>query len=163
MIPGIAIGFYLFYTLDLSFLLYIYGTVIVLIAVKSFFTKQGQYNMSLPVFLLVMMCAGLMQGLFVSGGAFVVIYAVHTFKSKEEFRATLSVLWVVLNTILLIQEGIVGEITPQNSLLSFYILIPSLLGVYLGNRLHHKISGKGFLLLSNILLLVSGIVCFFKV
>ncbi|WP_307761608.1 hypothetical protein, partial [uncultured Succinatimonas sp.] len=48
MIPGIAIGFYLFYTLDLSFLLYIYGTVIVLIALKSFFTKQGLYKMSLP-------------------------------------------------------------------------------------------------------------------
>ena len=163
MIPGIAIGFYLFYTLDLSFLLYIYGTVIVLIALKSFFTKQGLYNMSLPLLVFVMLCAGLMQGLFVSGGAFVVVYAVHTFKNKEEFRSTLSVLWVVLNTILLIQEGIAGEITPQNSLLSFYVLIPSLLGVYFGNRLHHKISGKGFLLLSNILLLISGIVCFFKV
>ena len=87
MIPGIAIGFYLFYTLDLSFLLYIYGTVIVLIALKSFFTKQGLYKMSLPLLVFVMLCAGLMQGLFVSGGAFVVVYAVHTFKNKEEFRA----------------------------------------------------------------------------
>lgn len=161
--PGMLLGFYLFYVLDLSFLLYIYGTVIIILAIKSFFAPKAAKPMSLPMTVFIMTCAGIMQGLFVSGGAFVVLYAVRVFKTKAEFRATLSLLWTVLNVIILGEIYLAGELTQENILFSAYIVLPAVLGVYFGNILHKKISGPAFLMLSNILLLLSGLSCFLKV
>ncbi len=163
VIPGMILGFYLFYQLELNFLLYIYGTVIIVIAFKSFFTPPAPRPLSLPLTVLIMIGAGLMQGLFVSGGAFVVLYAVRVFKYKAEFRATLSLLWVVLNLIILLELQLAGELNSDNTIFSLLIVIPAMLGVYLGNILHRRISGRAFLRLANILLLLSGLSCFLKV
>ena len=103
-----------------------------------------------------------MHSLFVSSGAFMVIYAMHTFKDKSEFRATMVVLGAFLNILLLFQEIFADEITFYNTGLSVAVLIPSLLAIFIGNRLHKKLSGSRFFLLANILLLISGLVCFFK-
>lgn len=162
MIPGMFLGLYLFYNVNYHFLLYIYGTVILTIAVKNFFTKNLVYKMPLPLTLLIMTGAGLMHTLFVSSGAFLVIYAMHTFKDKSAFRANMVVLGAFLNILLLFQEIVANEITLYNTGLSAAVLIPSLLAIYIGNRLHNKLSGAKFFLLANILLLVSGLVCFLK-
>lgn len=42
--------------------------------------------------------------MFVSGGALLVVYAAQVLKEKEEFRATLAPVWVVLNSILLVSQ-----------------------------------------------------------
>ena len=162
MIPGILFGLYLFYNVNYHFLLYVYGSIILIIAVKNFFTKPLVYKMTLPLVLLIMTGAGIMHSLFVSSGAFMVIYAMHTFKDKSEFRATIVVLGAFLNILLLFQEIIAKEITFYNTGLSIAVIIPSLLAIFLGNRLHKKLSGNKFFLLANILLLISGLVCFFK-
>lgn len=162
MIPGILFGLYLFYNVNYLFLLYVYGSIILIIAVKNFFTKPLVYKMTLPLVLLIMTGAGIMHSLFVSSGAFMVIYAMHTFKDKSEFRATMVVLGAFLNILLLFQEIIAKEITFYNTGLSIAVIIPSLLAIFLGNRLHKKLSGNKFFLLANILLLISGLVCFFK-
>lgn len=39
----------------------------------------------------------IIHGMFVSGGALLVIYATQVLKEKEEFRATVAPVWVVLN------------------------------------------------------------------
>lgn len=83
-------------------------------------------------------------------------------KDKSEFRATMVVLGAFLNILLLFQEIIAKEITLYNTGLSIAVIIPSLLAIFLGNRLHKKLSGNKFFLLANILLLISGLVCFFK-
>ena len=161
--PGMLLGFYCFYTLHMSFLLYIYGTVIILIAAKSFFTPPAPHTMPLWVTLIVMTCAGLMQGLFVSGGAFVVLYAVRVFKDKAEFRSTLSLLWTVLNLGIVFQSWLAGELNYANVTFSLKIVPVVLLAVCLGNILYKHINGKAFLLLANILLVLSGLSCFLKV
>lgn len=162
MIPGILFGLYLFYNVNYHFLLYVYGTVILVIALKNFFTRPLVYKMTLPLVLIIMTGAGIMHSLFVSSGAFMVIYAMHTFKDKSEFRATMVVLGAFLNILLLFQEIFADEITFYNTGLSVAVLIPSLLAIFIGNRLHKKLSGSRFFLLANILLLISGLVCFFK-
>lgn len=161
--PGMLLGFYFFYTLHMDFLLYIYGTVIILIAIKSFFTPAKPRPMPLIVTVIIMTCAGLMQGLFVSGGAFVVLYAVRVFRDKAEFRSTLSLLWTVLNLGILLQCYLANELTYENVTLSLIIVPAVLLAVYLGNILYKHVSGKAFLLMANILLVLSGLSCFLKI
>lgn len=143
VIPGMLLGFYLFYQLELNFLLYIYGSVII-IAIKSFFTPSAPRPLSLPLTVLIMTEAGLMQWQFVSGGAFVVIYAVRVFRDKAEFRATLSLLWVVLNVVILLEILLAGELNRANVIFSLLLVIPTMLEVYLGNILHRHIGGRAF-------------------
>ena len=42
--------------------------------------------------------------MFVSGGALLVIYATQVLKEKEEFRATVAPVWVVLNFFLMVTQ-----------------------------------------------------------
>ena len=162
MLPGMLVGYFLYYQVDLKFLLYIYGSVIVAIAVYTWLGKTGPRKVKLPLMIVLMTCAGLMQSLFVSGGAFVVLYAVTVFTDKAEFRATLSALWVVSNLLILGQEIGAGEITSYNFTLSVYVVIPTLFGIYLGNRIYKKVSGSTFFNMANFLLVISGLSCFIK-
>ena len=52
--------------------------------------------------------------MFVSGGALLVVYAAQVLKEKEEFRATLAPVWVVLNSILLVSQVRQGVFTEGN-------------------------------------------------
>ncbi|HIV15953.1 MAG TPA: sulfite exporter TauE/SafE family protein [Candidatus Avisuccinivibrio pullicola] len=163
ILPGMVIGIWLYYVLDMDFLLYVYGAVIVGVAVKTFIGGRKRVRMGFFMTFMIMTCAGMMQSLFVSGGAFVVVYALYRFEDKEEFRATLTALWVIINTLLLMEEGMAGEINADNFLLSLYVGAPTLLAVLIGHKLHQKISGRAFFRLANFLLLLSGLSCFFKV
>ncbi|MFR3092292.1 MAG: hypothetical protein ACLTMP_11695 [Eggerthella lenta] len=48
---------------------------------------------------IILALAGLIQGMFVSGGALLVIYAVQKLRDQQQFRITLSAVWTVLNLI----------------------------------------------------------------
>ena len=78
-------------------------------------------------------------------------------KNKEQFRATLSPMWIVLNVYILIKQIIDGVIN-ATIMETVVVAIPALLiGVIIGNRLAEKMSQKAFLKLSYILLLISGV------
>ena len=49
----------------------------------------------------VLLGAGVVHGMFVSGGALLVVYAAATFRDKEVFRSTLAAVWVILNGLLM--------------------------------------------------------------
>ena len=42
----------------------------------------------------ILLAAGMIHGMFVSGGALLVVYATLVLKDKEEFRATVALIWV---------------------------------------------------------------------
>ena len=46
--------------------------------------------------LFVIFAAGIIHGMFVSGGALLVIYAAGALKDKEEFRATIALIWLTI-------------------------------------------------------------------
>ena len=98
MIVFMVVGIWLDTLMPLHVLLKIYGAVIVFIGAKNLiFTRQK----FLPEWALwiILALAGLIQGMFVSGGALLVIYAVQKLRDQQEFRITLSLIWTVLNFI----------------------------------------------------------------
>ncbi len=105
----------------------------------------------------VLVLAGLIHGLFVSGGPLLVGYLTRQIKSTDRFRATISTIWVFLNTLILISDIRSGLWTP--STLKVGILsVPFLLaGMYIGSRLYKIMSRMFFMRLTYILLLISGI------
>ena len=133
MLPFLALGIWLDTVLPLPVLLRIYGAIIVA-------------------------AAGLIQGMFVSGGAFLVIYAVQKMKDKQQFRATLSALWAILNFLYALLAFTQGHFT-GDVVLTVGICIPiAIVTNILGQVIQKRISQEKFLKLTYVLLLLVGLV-----
>lgn len=156
MLIGILVGIKLYDLLPLNILLTGYGILIVLIALKGLFLKK---SIPLPkVFLiLIIICAGIIHGMFVTGGALLVVYAAVALKDKNEFRATIAPVWVALNTFMGFSHYQSGYITTDVLLLTSVAVIPLLLGIKIGNQLYHKIEQVFFMRITYVLLAISGV------
>ena len=160
MAVGMIAGVLLFDLIELDLLLNLYGAMILVIAIMNLVGKQIK-KITLWAGVIVLLVSGIIHGMFLSGGGLLVVYATIVLKDKNEFRATISSVWVVLNTVLLIQQFASGQVTRQNGLFALAACIPALAGVFIGNKLHNKMSGTAFMRLTYILLIVSGVLCFF--
>lgn len=157
MIIGVVGGVLVTGKLQLNFLLIIYAVVIILVGVKKLFFPSKKdpsktiQNISLAI-------AGIMQGLFVSGGSFLAVYSVATIKEKREFRATVNAVWALLNIIMIITMGISGSITKDVLLWAAISVVPTMVAIWLGGLLTKKVKQQTFLKVIYIILIVSGTV-----
>lgn len=156
MVIGTALGMKIFTLLPLEFLLKIYAIFIILMALKGIFIK-GEMKTPEWVLVGVILLAGVIHGMFVSGGPLIMIYVAKKLKSKSSFRATLAIVWIVLNTYLAFSHYNQGIFTSENLRLLYLSIPPFALGMIVGNILHHKMSQATFLKLSYILLSISGV------
>ena len=88
---------------------------------------------------------GVLHGAFGSGGPMVVYVLGRTIGAeKATFRATLSLLWLILNSALLfsfVQAGHIGETSLQRSA-GFGVAL--LVGLFIGQRVHDKVDARRF-------------------
>lgn len=156
MLCGVVIGIWLFKKLPTTLLLYGYGIMIILIALKKLFVKK-EIDLSESVLNLILLFAGIIHGMFVSGGALLVVYAAIVFKEKVTFRSTLSAVWIILNGYMLMNHIHAGYFD-GDSIKLVLLCIPFLVcGVMIGTWLHHKMNQGLFMKLTYILLLFSGL------
>ena len=156
MIIGMLLGIWLFEILPINFLLTGYAILIIIIALYKMFCKR---QIRVPEFFMifVILIAGIIHGMFVSGGALLVFYAVSVLKDKKEFRATLSPVWVILAIILMFTHAKSGFYTPNTVSLIGLSMIPLVISIWLGNKLFDKINQAMFLKVTYVLLLISGL------
>lgn len=159
MTVGIGISKVLSAWVSQDILLTVYGVVIILFAVYQLAGREIRLNKWTSVIILV--AAGIIHGLFVSGGALLVVYAMNRFKEKDQFRANLSLVWVILNSILLLSFIFEGTANVSLELLSIPT-IATLLGVLLGSRLASRINQKKFSFFTKCLLLIMGFIIIFN-
>lgn len=155
MIIGMFTGLWLFDILPTTILMIVYGIVVVLIGAKKLFWPSDK-RMSAPWNYGALLLAGLMQGLFTSGGPFLVLYAADAMPDKKEFRATVSTIWTVLNIFMIYNMHRAGMYTSYSLGLAGASILPVFLGIFIGNRINSKINQKSFLKLVYVLLMVSG-------
>lgn len=160
MLVGIFIGIKIFDILRTDSLLQIYAIVIIAIALKSMFVIQ-KFKLPEVVMLLIIVLAGIIHGMFISGGSLLVIYAAKKFDNKSEFRATLSAVWVVLNLYLILIHINQGLMNTEVFTLTLYSVLPLIGGIVLGNMIHKKLDQQTFLNITYVLLLVSGFLLLF--
>lgn len=159
MTVGIGISILLSAWVSQDVLLTVYGVVIILFAIYQLAGCEIPLNKWTSVILLL--AAGIIHGLFVSGGALLVVYAMNRFKEKDQFRANLSLVWVILNSILLLSFIFEGTANVSLELLSIPT-IATLLGVLLGSRSASKINQKKFSFFTKCLLLIMGLIIIFN-
>lgn len=105
----------------------------------------------------ILIIAGIIHGMFVSGGALLVVYATQVLKDKEKFRATVAPVWIVLNSILLVSQIQAHAFNYDNIKLILLSIIPLIVATWIGKKLLKRVSQKVFLNLTYILLIISGI------
>lgn len=161
---GMPVGIWSFVYLNKHLLTSILGGFMVLVAMLGLITSirplKQMPRIPAPAMALLLIGGGFFHGAFSSGGPLVVIYAKRHLKDKAHFRGTLSMLWLILNSIMIVQNTVRGVMTTE-ILLYILICLPFLVaGVWLGNKAHHKIKDQHFSLLVYIILLISGILMF---
>ncbi|MEG0418675.1 MAG: sulfite exporter TauE/SafE family protein [Gordonibacter sp.] len=157
MVVFMMVGIWLDTIMPLHILLKIYGAVIVVIGAKNLLFKRQKF---LPEWALwvILALAGIIQGMFVSGGALLVIYAVQKLRDQQEFRITLSMTWTVLNFIYACIAFQQGHFTGDVLQIILMCIPLAVIATVLGSKLQKKISRERFLKLVYVMLLLIGIV-----
>lgn len=156
---GMCFGIVIYKIVAIEFLLYVYGAIIIFLAIKNlFFTKE--FKLSNVMITILLLVAGIIHGMFISGGAPLVVYMAYELKNKDEFRATMASVWVLLNTFMMGMQVYSGTINKELITLTTIALIPAICGGIVGNKVHKKISKGLFMKLTYTLLLISGMFIF---
>ena len=154
------LGSWLFERLQLSFLLILYGIFVTSVGLKKLFLP-AKHTPPRWLMLFSLCAAGVMHGLFLSGGSFLVIYAVNTLHGKQEFRATMGALWFTVNSVQLagfLANGLFSRLG-HLSLLSVCL---TALATGIGSILSQRLSQERFLKVTYWMLVVSGLVLLYN-
>ena len=156
MLVGMAVGLYLSKIVPVDSLSIIYGILIIIVAFKGLFIKKT-FKTSPFILVVVLVVAGIIHGVFLSGGALLVIYAVNVLKDKGKIRATLAPVWIILNLIILAQDVAVANFTTYNLTLTLMCIVPLIMALFIGFKLHDKMNQNVFVKVTYVLLIISGI------
>lgn len=150
------------------------GIIVIFLAIKGFIdlmkSKQPKDTLSYCVEkqksslknYSLLIGAGVVHGMFVSGGPLLIGYLSKTIKDKVSFRATISTVWVILNTIILLDD-IRGGLWTTELIKIQLISIPFLIaGMVIGTKLYKNMSQLLFMKITYLLLFISGISLFIK-
>jgi uncharacterized membrane protein YfcA len=158
---SMPLGIYFFNHLPTEIITLVLGVFIVATATiqlrsgnMSSQPKSNQHHIWNVLFLVV---GGVFHGAFATGGPFIVFYAAKKLRDKGEFRATLSLLWLTLNTILFLTDPTFQPILNHISGFVFkgasmtkdvHLLmgtLPFLLaGIVVGEIIHRRVNAKHF-------------------
>ncbi|MDE7372457.1 MAG: sulfite exporter TauE/SafE family protein [Clostridia bacterium] len=159
MLAGLMIVYYV--NLSAGILYKVLGTVIICFTImgcSQTFSKYPPKNDKPNVFMyLVLVAGGLVHGMFVCGGPLLVVYAARTLKDKEEFRTTLSAIWLVLNSIIMVSDIQAGLFVYNTNLLMSASTVVLLFALFIGNIIARKMNKKLFMILTYVLMAISGI------
>lgn len=104
----------------------------------------------------VLVAGGIFHGLFATGGPLVVYYASRQLRTQESFRATLSMLWLILNIVLLISFRVSGHVNYETLEMSVLVLPGLVAGILVGSFVRVKqVIFRG---MTYVLLFFSGLV-----
>ena len=159
--PGLAIGAWLASSLESSDLKKVLGVFVVVLAsielVRLIRNASSAKPLPRPVAAAVVFGGGLIHGMFASGGPLMVYYFSRTIHDKQEFRVTLSVLWMLLNAALLVSYAITGRLESGPALTALYLMPALAVGIVVGELLHGRMKERVFRTFVQGVLLFTGI------
>lgn len=163
MLVGLPVGMLAFRRLDREVLVLAFGAFVVVLStlqLVSLARRRPSAHRPLPatvggVFLVV---AGVIHGAFATGGPLVVYVMGRQIHDKAAFRASLSLLWWVLNLVLVVGYAVSGQLAEATLVTAGWLLGPLLAGLVVGEWLHHRIPEARFRVAMFVLLLLAGVV-----
>lgn len=111
-----------------------------------------------PVYWALLFVGGIVHGAFATGGPLVVLYASRALPNKGNFRSTLTLLWAVLNTALIVQFALGGKFTGE-AWGTLGLMAPFLVGgIVAGEVAHHRVDSDFFAKIVFAMLFVTGVI-----
>ena len=161
MSVGIIIGFFIapHITANPALVQDVLGVVVIVFAVYNayLFFRKKERTLNKWLALVLLIAAGLIHGLFVCGGPLLVTYASSKIKDPKKFRATLSAVWIFLNSIILIMDIRNGYFVPSVFPKLAICIVLLVAAAICGEKLAKKMSKNAFMILSYVLMFDSGI------
>lgn len=160
---GTAVGLALSRFRGASWIKIVFAAFVIVLSVSELWAMRRKAEertapLHPAVSVLALSVAGVIHGLFACGGPMVVYVVGRSLTDKAAFRATLSALWLVMNVVLVSTMAWDGSVS-RASLATTAALLPSLLlGLWAGDRLHHRLDERTFRLAVFALLLVAALV-----
>jgi uncharacterized protein len=106
----------------------------------------------------ILLVGGVFHGLYAQGQPMAIYYLSREFKEPAEFRATVSMLYLILNVMLITSLYTIGQVD-LDTLATTGIVLPGLiLGIFLGSRM--KFRTLPFKVLIYVLLFIAGLLLF---
>lgn len=159
MLVFMALGVWLDMVVPLGVLRKVYALFILAVAAKNlFFADTGRAPRWATY--LALAGAGVIQGMFVSGGALLVVYAMERLPQKDEFRSTLSAVWTVLNGLYAVYNAAMGHFNADAGLVVAVCVPLFVLATLAGNVVYRRMTQAAFLKLTYALLMVVAVVMF---
>lgn len=159
MLAGVPLGLAAFLLLDTTWLARLLGAVVGALALRELLSGGATIVPPTPAARRTFLAlGGAMHGAFGAGGPFVVYVLGRGPIPKETFRATLAVLWILLNVVLVVTYLARGLYTPFVLGKMPVLAAAAALGLWLGDRLFRRLAQDTFRRLVFVLLLVAGTV-----
>ncbi|MFO0759731.1 MAG: sulfite exporter TauE/SafE family protein [Byssovorax sp.] len=162
MALGLPIGLFAGARLDTHLLTRIFGVFVIVLSAIELLRKApvepSAKSPLRPFDVLVLFLGGAVHGAFGTGGPMAVYVSGRTLTDKATFRASLSLLWVVLNLALVSTYAARGSIGRESLVRSSLFLVALVLGIVAGEKLHHRVPAARFRGLVFQMLLIAGAV-----
>lgn len=158
---GVLAGIIAFQYVEGDLLKKIFGVLVILLSIRELFRlwRNGQKKIALSNFkaTTAIVAAGIVHGIYASGGP-LLIYAVSRLDlPKSIFRSTLSAVWLTFSVILTASYVITGKLTAHSLKLILMLLPMILIGILLGEWLHHRVDEYRFKIFVFAVLLFAGL------
>lgn len=160
-LTGIAIAVWLLVNVDSNKLVLSLGVFVLLYSIYSLLplsVHAGSRRWAIAAGL----GGGTVGALFGTGGPFYVVYLKMRQLNKNQFRATIAMIFLVDGGARMMGYALHGLFTEQVLWLVLTLFPVLLAGMYVGHHLHVKIEQKLFNQIISVLLLVSGVMLIFK-
>jgi uncharacterized membrane protein YfcA len=137
-----------------------FGVMVVVLAslelAKQILPRRTHRPMSLPAHVITVVGAGVVHGIYATGGPLLVYAVGRSELAKSAFRSTLAAVWLTLNTTLAVTFLLSGRLDATAGR-RFAILIPVLVvAIFLGEWGHQRIRERPFRIFVFSLLLLAG-------
>lgn len=159
---GMAFAFFLLTKVGGPWLGLAFGIMVLLLSARDlhqlrFATAGLDKPISRPASAAAMFGAGIIHGIYASGGPMLVYAIGREGLAKKVFRSTLSMVWILLNVILVTRFMLAGDYD-QEVALDVLLLVPAVpVGTLVGEWVHHKVDERTFKLAVLALLMAAAI------
>lgn len=158
--PGVFLGAHFLAIFPAGIIVKIFAVFLALYSVYSLFVQEIKIN-TITQYILFFL-GGLVQGMLGTGGPFVVIGGKDYCTNKSEMRTMIAFIFLLSDIIRGTQYHLQGTFNYQTAIDYWWMILLVILSSYLGYHVHLNINEKAFKKGILILLLLAGIVLFFK-
>ncbi len=164
MAVGMAGGYVLSTRVAGEGLTRVFGGMVIILAARELWIAlkpkggaDGRGPMSLPKSVSALLGAGVLHGMWATGGPLLVYAVGRSGLNKSEFRATLMMVFFVLNIFLTAGYAADQRISQADLYAAAMLVAPLLVAQSLGEWLHHRIDAERFQLFVYTLLVAAGV------